>query len=128
MMRQPWVSIASDGSAMGIEATSVRSSGVPHPRNYGTNARVLGRYVRETNVLTLEEAIRKMTSLPAQILSMDDRGQIREGFAADVVVFDPKSYATGVVYVLVNGIPVIDKGAHTGATPGKVLRGPAYLQ
>jgi N-acyl-D-amino-acid deacylase len=140
VMRQPWVSVASDGSAMGIEATSVRSSGVPHPRNYGTNARVLGRYVRETNVLTLEEAIRKMTSLPAQILSMNDRGQIREGFAADVVVFDPetvndtnsyenpKSYATGVPYVLVNGIPVIDKGAHTGATPGKVLRGPAYQQ
>jgi N-acyl-D-amino-acid deacylase len=138
VMRQPWVAVASDGSAMGIEATSVRSSGVPHPRNYGTNARVLGRYVRDTKVLTLEDAVRKMTSLPAQILGMNDRGQIREGFAADVVVFNPdtvtdtnsyenpKSYATGVPYVLVNGVLVIDNGNHTGATPGKVLRGPAY--
>jgi len=138
VMRQPWVAVASDGSAMGIEATSVRSSGVPHPRNYGTNARVLGRYVRETKVLTLEDAIRKMTSLPAQILGMNDRGQITEGFVADVVVFNPdtvtdtnsyenpKSYATGVPYVLVNGVLVIDNGNHTGATPGKVLRGPAY--
>jgi N-acyl-D-aspartate/D-glutamate deacylase len=138
VMRQPWVSVASDGSAMGIKATSVRSSGVPHPRNYGTNVRVLGQYVRETKVLTLEDAVRKMTSLPAQILGMDDRGQIREGFAADVVVFDPdtvsdtnsyeepKSYAAGVPYVLVNGVIVIDKGNHTGATPGKILRRPGY--
>ena len=138
VMRQPWVAVASDGSAMGVEATSMRSSGVPHPRNYGTNARVLGRYVREARVLTLEDAIRKMTSLPAQILGMEDRGLIREGFAADVVVFDPytvndtnsyedpKSYATGVSYVLVNGITVIDNGTHTGATPGKVLRRPGY--
>jgi N-acyl-D-aspartate/D-glutamate deacylase len=140
VMRQPWVAIASDGSAMGVEATSIRSSGVPHPRNYGTNARVLGRYVREEGVLTLEDAVRKMTSLPAQILGMDDRGQIREGFAADVVVFnpdtvidtntyeEPKSYAAGVPYVLVNGVLVIDNGEHTGATPGKVLRGPAFIQ
>jgi dihydroorotase/N-acyl-D-amino-acid deacylase len=138
VMRQPWVAVASDGSAMGIEPTSLRSSGVPHPRNYGTNARVLGRYVRETGVLTLEEAVRKMSSLPAQILGLKDRGQIREGFAADVVVFDPdrvidtntyenpKSYAAGVPYVLVNGVLVIDEGDHTGATPGKVLHGPAY--
>ncbi len=140
VMRQPWVAIASDGSAMGIEATSIRSSGVPHPRNYGTNARVLGRYVRQAKVLTLEDAVRKMTSLPAQILGMEDRGQLREGFAADVVVFNPdtvidtntyeqpKSYAAGVPYVLVNGVLVIDDGDHTGATPGKVLRGPAYQQ
>jgi len=103
VMRQPWVAIASDGSAINLEAP-----GVPHPRNYSTNARVLGYYVREQRVLTLEDAIRKMTSLPAQILGLRDRGQLREGFAADVAVFDPanigetnsfdkpKSYARGV--------------------------------
>lgn len=135
VMRQPWVAIASDGSAIDLNA-----SGVPHPRNYGTNARVLGHYVRDEGVLTLEDAIRKMTSLPAQILGMDNRGQLAPGFAADVVVFDPatvsdtnsyeypKSYADGVPYVLVNGEIVIDNGAHTGATPGKVLRGPAWSE
>src|SRR6185295_1473062 len=104
-----------------------------HPRNYSTNVRVLGYYVRDQRVLTLEEAVRKMASLPAQILGLRDRGQIREGFAADVVVFDPaavgetnsfekpKSYAQGVDYVLVNGVVVIDKGQHTGAKPGRPL-------
>jgi N-acyl-D-amino-acid deacylase len=131
VMRQPWVSIASDGSAINLDAP-----GVPHPRNYSTNARVLGYYVRDQHVLALEDAIRKMSSLPAQILGLKDRGQLREGFAADVVVFDPatvgetnsfekpKSYAKGVEYVLVNGILVIDNGRHTGAKPGKALLGP----
>ncbi len=128
VMRQPWVSIASDGSAINLAAP-----GVPHPRNYSTNARVLGYYVREQRVLTLEEAVRKMTTLPAQILGLRDRGQLREGFAADVVVFDParvgetnsfekpKSYAQGVDFVLVNGVLVIDKGEHTGAKPGRPI-------
>jgi dihydroorotase/N-acyl-D-amino-acid deacylase len=128
VMRQPWVSIASDGSAINLTAP-----GVPHPRNYSTNARVLGYYVREQHVLTLEEAVRKMTTLPAQILGLRDRGQLREGFAADVVVFDParvgetntfekpKSYAQGVDFVLVNGVLVIDKGEHTGAKPGRPI-------
>jgi len=128
VMRQPWVSIASDGSAINLTAP-----GVPHPRNYSTNARVLGYYVREQHVLTLEEAVRKMTTLPAQILGLRDRGQLREGFAADVVVFDParvgetnsfekpKSYAQGVDVVLVNGVLVIDKGEHTGAKPGRPI-------
>jgi len=133
VMRRPWVSIASDGSAINLNA-----AGVPHPRNYSTNVRVLGRYVRDEHVLTLEDAIRKMTSLPAQILGLRDRGELREGFAADVAVFDPatvgetnsfekpKSYAKGVEYVLVNGVLVVDKGQHTGARPGKPLRGAGY--
>jgi N-acyl-D-amino-acid deacylase len=129
VMKQPWVSISSDGSAINLDAP-----GVPHPRNYSTNVRVLGHYVRDEHVLTLEEAVRKMTTLPAQILSLKDRGQIRQGMAADVVVFDPatvgetnsfekpKSYAKGVPYVIVNGVLVIDKGEHTGAKPGKAIR------
>jgi len=128
VMRQPWVSIASDGSAINLTAP-----GVPHPRNYSTNARVLGYYVREQRVLTLEDAVRKMTTLPAQILGLRDRGQLHEGYAADVVVFDPatvgetnsfekpKSYAKGVDFVLVNGVLVIDKGEHTGAKPGRPI-------
>ncbi len=132
-MIQPWVAIASDGSAIDLDV-----EGVPHPRNYGTNPRVLGHYVRDEKVLALEEAIRKMTSLPAQILGLRDRGQLREGFAADVVLFDPaqvhntnsferpKSYPEGIPYVLVNGVVVIDQGRHSGARPGKVLYGRGY--
>jgi N-acyl-D-amino-acid deacylase len=130
VMRLPWVAIASDGSAL-----NVAEEGFPHPRSYSTNVRVLGHYVRDEKVLTLEDAIRKMTSLPAQILGLRDRGQIRESFAADVVVFDPatiretnsfekpKSYATGVRYTIVNGVVVIDDGKHTGARPGRPLKG-----
>jgi N-acyl-D-amino-acid deacylase len=130
VMRQSWVAIASDGSAINLDAP-----GVPHPRNYSTNVRVLGHYVRDAHVLTLEDAVRKMTSLPAQILGLPDRGQVRQGFAADLAVFDaatvgetnsfekPKSYAAGVSYVLVNGVLVIDKGEHTGARPGVALLG-----
>lgn len=133
VLRQPWVAPASDGSAINLDAP-----GVPHPRNYGTNARVLGRYVRENRVLTLEEAVRKMTSLPAHILGLRDRGELKEGVAADLVVFDPqtvgdtnsyeqpKSYAKGVSYVVVNGVVVVDKGEHTGARPGKVILGHGY--
>lgn len=133
VLRQSWVAPASDGSAINLDAP-----GVPHPRNYGTNVRVLGRYVRELGVLTLEEAVRKMTTLPARILGLRDRGELKEGFAADIVVFDPrtvrdtnsyeepKSYATGVPYVLVNGILVVDGGEHTGARPGKAIRGHGY--
>ena len=130
VMKLPWVAIASDGSAL-----SLTEEGFPHPRSYSTNARVLGHYVRDEKVLTLEDAVRKMTSLPAQILGLTDRGQLHEGFAADVVVFDPatvgetnsfekpKSYAAGVPYTVVNGVLVIDRGTHTGARPGKVLKG-----
>lgn len=109
-------------------------SGMPHPRAYGTNARVLGRYVREQNVLTLEEAIRRMTSLPAQKFNLRNRGLLREGFAADVVVFDPATvsdaaeyaaphaYARGFRYVLVNGEVVIENQQHTGIRSGQVVR------
>jgi N-acyl-D-amino-acid deacylase len=132
VMKQPWVAIASDGSAINLDAP-----GVPHPRNYSTNVRVLGHYVRDEHVLSLEDAVRKMTSLPAQILGIRDRGQLREGFAADVVVFDPaavgetnsferpKSYARGVDFVLVNGVLVVDKGQHTGAKPGRPILSPS---
>ena len=130
VMQKPWVAIASDGSAINLT-----EDGVPHPRSFATNARVLGYYVRDQRVLTLEEAVRKMTTLPAQILGLRDRGQIREGFAADLVVFDPaavretnsfdnpKSYAAGVPYTIVNGVLVIDGGTHTGARPGRALFG-----
>jgi dihydroorotase/N-acyl-D-amino-acid deacylase len=133
VMRQPWVSIASDGGAINLEA-----DGVPHPRSYSTNPRVLGYYVREQKVLTLEDAVRKMTTLPAQILGLRDRGQIREGFAADLVAFDPatvretnsfdkpKSYPVGIPYTIVNGTVVIDGGKHTGARPGRALMGRAF--
>ena len=133
IMRQPWVAVASDGSAINLDAP-----GVPHPRNYATATRVLGHYVRDEGVLALEEAVRKMSSLPAQILGLRDRGRIQEGFAADVVVFDPmeinptnsfeapKSYSVGAPYVLVNGVLVIDEGEHTGARPGRPIRGHGY--
>ena len=131
VMQVPWVSIASDGSAVNL-----KEPGKPHPRSYGTNVRVLGKYVREEKILTLEDAVRKMTSLPAQTLRLKDRGLLKEGYWADVVIFDPatvsdpatyenpQQYAKGVPYVVVNGAVVVDNGNHTGARPGKVIYGP----
>jgi N-acyl-D-aspartate/D-glutamate deacylase len=131
VMQVPWVSIASDGSALNL-----KEPGKPHPRSYGTNVRVLGKYVRDEKVLTLEDAVRKMTSLAAQTLKLKDRGMLKEGYWADVVIFDPatvtdpatyenpQQYAKGVPFVLVNGAVVIDNGNHTGARPGKVIYGP----
>ncbi len=133
VMQQPWVSIASDAGALNLKAPDV-----PHPRAYGTAVKVLGHYARDEKTLTLEDAVRKMSGLPAQILGLQDRGLLHKGFHADVVVFDPKtvadtstyekpeSYPTGVPYVLVNGVVVIDKGQHTGARPGMVLKGRGY--
>ena len=107
---------------------------MPHPRGYGNNARVLARYVRELKVLRLEDAIRKMTSLPANTFHFKGRGELREGNWADIVVFDPEKvqdtstykdphhYATGIPYVLVNGVPVILNGEDTGAKAGEALR------
>jgi N-acyl-D-amino-acid deacylase len=130
ILRFPYSMVASDG---GVREMGV---GVPHPRSYGTNARVLGRYVRERNVLRLEEAIRKMTSLPAQRFRLVDRGLVRPGMWADIVVFDenrvtdkatfekPHAYSEGFRYVLVNGMVVIEEGKHTGARPGQILLGP----
>lgn len=124
ILKHPLVSIASDGSLplFGWDAT--------HPRAYGNNARVLGLYVRERKTITLEEAVRKMTSLPAGHFKLAGRGLVKEGYAADLVLFDPSrvgdaatfekphAYAAGFPYVLVNGVPVIDGGAHTGAKAG----------
>ena len=130
IMRHPATAVGSDGGV------SVFGAGVPHPREYGTFARVLGRYVRERGVLTLEEAVRKMSGATAARLGLQDRGLLREGFFADVAVFDPgriidratfedpHRYADGVEYVLVNGVLVVDGGEHTGARPGRVLHGP----
>ncbi len=131
-LKQPWVAIGSDGSALATEGPL--RSGVPHPRNFGTFPRVLGRYVREQKVITLEEAIRKMTSLPASILSLTDRGTLDKGKIADLVIFDPATvidratfespfqYPEGISTVVVSGQVVLDEGRHTGARPGKVLR------
>ena len=132
IMQHPMTSIASDGPL------TVYNVGSPHPRTYGTFARVLGTYVRERNIISLEEAIRKMTSLPAKILSIDRRGLIKEGYYADITIFDknviadkstfedPHQYAVGVNSVIVNGIIVVENGMHNGNRPGKVLRGPGY--
>ncbi|MBX6363888.1 MAG: D-aminoacylase [Gemmatimonadetes bacterium] len=134
-LRFPWTSIGSDaGSA--LEPNGPDAIGLPHPRSYGNFPRVIARYVRERHVLTLPEAIRKMTSWPATRMRLADRGVIRVGAWADVTVFDydtikdnatysnPNVYPDGIDYVLVNGELVIDHGRHTGARPGKVLRGP----
>ncbi len=131
-LSQPWCSIGSDGSAYAIEGPLRR--GNPHPRNFGTFPRVLGVYVREAKVLSLEDAVRKMTSLNANKLGIPDRGQVRLGFFADLTLFDPATvidkatyekpfaYNEGIEYVLVNGLVVLDRGQHTGTMPGKVLR------
>jgi N-acyl-D-amino-acid deacylase len=130
VMRQPWVMAGSDGRAYNVKT----AKGQPHPRSYGTFVRILGRYVRELGLLRLEEAVRKMTSLPAWRLGLQDRGILREGMRADLVLFDadtvidnatftaPHQYPTGIEWVLVNGVPVVKKGEHTGARPGAVLR------
>ena len=134
VMKQPWTSIGSDGSAVSPDGPSGRSN--PHPRYYGTFPRVLGRYVRELKVLSLPEAVRKMTSLNADKIGIRDRGRLAAGMAADVTIFDqdrvidratfenPHQFPTGIPYVIVNGVVVIDNERHTGALPGRVLRGP----
>lgn len=131
-MPQPWLSFGSDGGAVSPAMTWL---GNPHPRYYGTFARVLARYVREDKIITLPEAIRKMTSQAAEITGLTDRGLLRPGMAADIAIFDPDKvedkatfeqpmqYAVGFQYVIVNGTMVIDKGEHTGAHPGRVLYG-----
>ncbi|HEV2351529.1 MAG TPA: D-aminoacylase [Terriglobia bacterium] len=136
-MKQPWVGFGSDGVAVN---PGMAFMGRPHPRFYGTFPRVLGVYVREKHVLTLPDAIRKMTSLAAQITGLTDRGLLRPGMAADVTLFDPNTvkdmatfenpaqYPVGIPYVIVNGVVVIDHGQHTGARPGRVLYGRAKLE
>lgn len=128
IMKYPFNMFASDASIR------VFGKGMPHPRGYGTNARLLGKYVREEKVLPLEEAIRRMTSLPAQKFQLKDRGLLKEGMAADIIVFDeasvtdkstfeqPHQYSTGFKYVLVNGVVTVDNSIHTGARSGVALR------
>ena len=130
-LRQPWVSFGSDAGASAPEGVFLKSS--THPREYGNFANVLGRYVRDEQVITLQEAIRKLTSLPAQNLGIARRGRLEEGYFADVVVFDPstiaarstyekpRQYATGMVHVFVNGTQVLRNGEHTGAKAGRVV-------
>ena len=133
IMQHPATAIGSDGPV------GVFGEGAPHPRQYGTFARVLGLYVRERKILSLEEAIRKMSSQSARRLGIHDRGLITKGYFADIAIFDPDEiidkatfenphqYAIGTKFVLVNGTVVVENGQHTGARPGRILHGPGYL-
>jgi N-acyl-D-amino-acid deacylase len=135
-IKLPWVSFDSDAASLAPEGAFLKSN--PHPRAYGNFARLLGRYVRDEKLIPLQEAVRRLTSFPAQTLSLKQRGEIKEGFLADVVVFDadtiqdhatferPHQYATGMRHVFVNGVAVLKDGKHTGAKPGRVVRGPGW--
>jgi len=138
-MKQPWVSVGQDAGAVSPDSTGKwRERG--HPRGFGTFPRILGRYVRQDSVITLEFAVRKMTSLAAQRVGLNDRGLLKPGLYADITVFDPNTIidnstfenpsqlATGVSYVIVNGVPVVDGGRITSALPGRALKGRAYRQ
>ncbi len=132
----PWLSFGSDAASLAPEGVFLKFN--PHPRAYGNFARLLGKFVRDGQVIPLQEAIRKLTSLPAENLGLKDRGRLREGYFADVVIFDPESiqdhatfeqphqYSTGVRHVFVNGVQVLRDGEHTGARPGRVVRGPGW--
>ena len=132
----PWMTLGSDASSQAPEGVFLESN--PHPRAYGNFARLLGKYVRDEGVIPLEEAVHRLTSLPASRLKLERRGSLEPGFFADVVIFDPETiqdhatiedphqYATGVVHVFVNGQQVLREGEHTGATPGRVVRGPGW--
>jgi N-acyl-D-amino-acid deacylase len=134
--RYPWIDVGSDGIA--LPAGVHTSFGKPHPRSFGTFVRILGDVVRNRHVLTLEEAVRRMTSQPANRLGITDRGLLHQGMKADVVIFDPATvtdtstyakpdqYAKGVAWVFVNGTAVVANGSPTNALPGRVVRGPAY--
>lgn len=134
----PWVSFCSDAGSFTNEGVFVKQS--THPRAYGSFVRVIGKYARDEAVISLEEAIRKLTSLPAENLKLTKRGKLQPGYFADVVVFDPKNvndlatfekphqYAEGVVHVWVNGQQVLQNGVHTGAMPGRFVKGPGYQE
>ena len=131
---QPWMAFGSDAGSLAPEGVFLKSN--PHPRAYGTFARLLGKYVREEGVISLSEAIRRLTSFPAENLGLEGRGLLQEGYFADIAIFDPATisdratfadphqYATGVQHVIVNGVPVLLDGEHTGATPGRFVRKP----
>ncbi len=132
----PWVSFDSDAGAPAPEGVFLESN--PHPRAYGSFARLLGRYVREEGVITLEEAIRRLTSFPTRTFGITGRGTLEPGMFADVVVFDPQritdratfaephQYAEGVIHVFVNGVHTLRDGEHTGARAGRFVRGPGW--
>lgn len=132
----PWMSFGSDGKSMAPEGVSLKSA--THPRAYGNFARLLGKYVRDEKIITLEEAVYRLTALPASNLKLDRRGALKEGYYADVLVFDPAKVqdhstfenphqlSTGMSHVFVNGVQVLRNGEHTGATPGRVVRGPGW--
>src|SRR5581483_8618735 len=137
-LQQPWVAVDNDSS--GTAPTGILGKEHPHPRAYGTFPRILRKYVREEKKLRLEEVIRKFSALPAQRMRLIDRGVLKRGMWADIVVFDPETIrdvatfeqpnqlSQGMDYVLVNGTPVIAHGQMTGALPGHVLRGPGSLR
>jgi N-acyl-D-amino-acid deacylase len=130
----PWVSFCSDSSSLAPEGVFLNTN--PHPRAYGSFARLLGKYVREEGAISLEEAVRRLAALPADVLKLRERGRLKPGYFADIAIFDPATirdnatfanphqYATGMVHVLVNGVPVLQGGEHTGAMAGRVVRGP----
>jgi len=137
-MRQPWVSFGSDAASMAPEGVFLKSS--THPSAYGNFTRLLGKYVREEKVISLAEAVRRLSGLPATNLGLDRRGFLRTGMFADVVVFDPATvadratfdnphqYSVGVKHVFVNGVQVLNDGAHTDAKPGRALWGPGKIR
>ena len=135
-LRQPWISFGSDAGAYAPQGVFLKRN--PHPRAYGNVARLLGKYVRDEKLISLQEAVRRLTALPAENLSLDRRGRLARDYYADVVVFDPQTIrdhatftdphqlATGVLHVWVNGVRVLADNRHTGALPGRVVRGPGW--
>ncbi len=135
-IKLPWVSFCSDAGSLAPEGVFLKSK--PHPRAYGSFARLLGKYVRQEKIITLAEAIRRLTRLPADNLKLDRRGRLEKGYYADIVIFDPETiidhatfeqphqYSTGMLHVFVNGTQVLKDGEHTGAKPGRVVRGPGW--
>lgn len=135
-IKLPWVSFGSDAEAPAAEGVFLKS--MAHPRTYGNFARLLGKYVRDEKLIGLPEAIRKLTSLPAENLSLRERGSLKPGYFADLAIFDPAKiqdratfdkphqYSTGMRFVLVNGVPVLRDGEPTDARPGRVVRGPGW--
>lgn len=136
-IKKPWISFCSDAPSLAPEGVFLNSN--PHPRAYGNFARLLGKYVQEEKLISLEEAIRRLTSFPAETLKLNKRGRLKEGYFADIVIFDPEKiidkatydnphqYAEGVTAVFVNGVQVIKNGEHTGEFSGRALRGPGWI-
>ncbi len=134
----PWVSFGSDEASLAPEGLFLKTN--PHPRAYGNFSRLLGKYVRDEKIISLEEAIRKLSYMPAENLKILKRGLLKKGYYADIVVFDPDNiedhatfkephqYSTGVKHVFVNGQQVLKDGEHTGATPGRIVRGAGYTR